>query len=74
MDVKAYDFIEKYNACAKIKIELQKAGVNFYKTDSLDILQARLAYAQQQAEEERKGGLFGGLGGFIGGLASDILW
>lgn len=46
MDVKTYDFIEKFNACAKVKIELQKAGVNFYKTDTLDILQARLAYAR----------------------------
>ena len=46
MDVKTYDFIEKYNASAKVKIELQKEGVNFYKKDTLDVLQARLAYAR----------------------------
>ena len=46
MDLKTCDFIEKFNKSAKVKIELQKAGVNFYKTDTLDILQARLAYAR----------------------------
>lgn len=46
MEVKHYDFIEKYNACSKVKRELQKAGVNFYKDDSLKALEAKLAYAR----------------------------
>jgi len=46
MRLKHYDFIEKYNACAKLKRELQKAGVNYYKDDSLKALEAKLAYAR----------------------------
>lgn len=46
MDVKTYNFIEQYNACAKVKRELQKAGVNYYKNESLEALEAKLAYAR----------------------------
>jgi hypothetical protein len=40
-----YKLIQEHNARSRVKIELKRAGVNFYKNDTLDVLESKLAYA-----------------------------
>lgn len=53
-----YKIIQEHNACSKVKLELKKAGVNYYKNESFEVLQARLAFSRNHQPSKLKKLLF----------------